>query len=131
MKKTYHKRNLQLLTCLSLFSFLSQSPMINERRCQMFHTRVRSRLGLCITVILHTKNSIKRSALKLIRSNFISSTTKYGVHRNHRLLAMLMIEIVIVKSCHSFVSYNTARYARLRRSIIGGAQIGHASHLNH
>lgn len=53
---------------------------------------------------LHTKNSIKdrhRSLLDLILYLQLLDfqCTKYT--ENHRLLVMLMIEIVIIKSCHS------------------------------
>ena len=104
VKETYITRKLQLLTYLSYFPLQSQSPMVNERPYQVFHARVRSRLRVCITVIYVPRIASKdrhRSLLDLILYLQLLDfqCTKYT--ENHRLLVMLMIEIVIIKSCHS------------------------------
>lgn len=88
------------------FPFFLKGSRVNERSYQMFHARVRSRLRVCVTVNrnLHTKNSIKdrhRSLLDLILYLQLLDSQCTTYTENHRLLVMLMIEIVIIKPCHS------------------------------
>lgn len=133
VKETYITRKLQLLTYLSYFPLQSQSPMVNERPYQVFHARVRSRLRVCITVIYVPRIASKdrhRSLLDLILylQPLDPQCTKYieepsiASHVDDRNSNYWILPLV---------PYNTARCVRLHRSIIGGAQIGHANHLYH